>query len=101
MRPFPSHYEEYLTLALAERLSYPVGRALYACNRQQSGGMKHWDYHTGYSAAETMRRCKVSTAKRWIRHWGRGGSIRCISLSQAQWNEKCRAYAKRVRDRRR
>jgi hypothetical protein len=89
MRPYPCRFPEHLALAKALKLPNPEGRALYACNRQQSGGMK-WTYETSYSAAETMTKCLPATADRWLEHFRNGGSIRSLKYSHEEFNKERR-----------
>ena len=91
MRKMPAQYAEFLDIAIQEKLTCPEGRALYACNRVQNGGLC-WTYETSYSPLSSMKHARESTAKRWLDHWNSGGSIRSISLSQIEWNaKKCKA----------
>lgn len=89
MRPFPEHYKEYYSIAFKLGLSFPEGRALYACSRLQNegGGMlngSHTDRVT--KATYRMVHAREFTAQKWTWNWYTGGSIKKLQKNK-------RAYA--------
>jgi hypothetical protein len=94
----------YLTLALQENLSHPLGRAAYMVNRHYNGGIGRYflsslHYHQDETEVlmprriAALRTIKDDTAKRWERHFRNGGSFKAIKYTQAQWAQ---ARAKRA-----
>lgn len=100
MRKMPAQYAEFLDIAIQEKLTCPEGRALYACNRVQNGGLR-WIYETSYSPLSSMKHARESTAKRWLDHWNSGGSIRSLQHTQVEWNSQRRRLDKEYRERQR
>jgi len=97
MRPYPIRFAAHLALAKSLKLPNPEGRTLYACNRQQCGGMRYWMYETSsYSVAETMTKCLPATADRWLKHWHEGGHIRSLKHSHEQYNERRRLNSRGI-----
>jgi len=72
--------EKYFGLAKTLGLSYPLGRAIQLVSRHWNDGL-----YGMYSedAAARMTQTKPSTAKRWLKHWIRGGSVRALSANVA------------------
>ena len=99
-RKNPAHYEKFFDLAVKEGLTYPAGRALYACNRKRCGGLR-WGYDDLWSPFFSMQHARESTAKRWLEHWTYGGSIRSLQHTQVEWNSQRRRLDKEYRERQR
>lgn len=96
-RKYPAHFDEFLKLAKKHKLSYPIGRALYACNRLQMGWPRAlptkdnpYAFLSRMGELDLLKRVKEATAKHWIKHWQRGGSIRRSTMTSAQWNAERR-----------
>lgn len=96
-RKLPRHADIFLRIAKESGLSFPLGRALYACNRIQNGDFPYgamcvsWIHPntpgvTNPSKQEIVDRLKTirpTTAQRWIKHWKSGGSIKSLSHGSA------------------
>lgn len=97
MRSFPNRYQEFFDIAKANHLSYPKGRALYACNRLQNGWPRTKDGMSQEDPLNVLAKTKESTAKRWIKHWNNGGSIKILSYptAEAYNKERRKIYAER------
>jgi hypothetical protein len=103
MRPYPKGFKEFYSEAKAMGLSYPIGRALYACNRKRNGWPQDRDSWAGMGlrlVPDFLRRMKESTAKRWQIHWRSGGHIQALRSVEEQ-NRIRRIRDQRVRDQRR
>jgi hypothetical protein len=100
MRPYPKHFDFFLKLAKKMKLSEPEGRALYMVNRSRNGDCTNPYFYLHHSShnmrhiskadflsewKDRLRSIREDTAKRWLKHWHSGGSLRMISLSQDQW----------------
>ncbi len=110
-RALPKHTILYLELAKTLKLSCPLGRALYISNRIQNGD---WWYYYHAPASEVflapntegvrlgqenyehmirrMKAIRPTTAQRWLKHWKSGGSIKMITMSQKEHNQRTRQY---------
>lgn len=96
-RPLPRHCDTFLRIAKAAKLSHPLGRALYACNRLQNGSFKfsvllcatiHPDAPGIHDSPDEditklLEKIRPSTAQRWLKHWKSGGSIKSLSHGSA------------------
>jgi len=105
MRRYPRHYNTYLLYARDHNMSCPEGRALVVCNRIQNGGWWYCTddrggaYRTSYAQGHTptfqemlakMRSIRPATAKKWLKHWRNGGSIKTLRTNAEQnaWRRK-------------
>jgi hypothetical protein len=92
----PVVFYSFYHIAKEERLSCPKGRAIYAVNRHMNG----WPTIHGLEKMddlELLRRTKLETAKKWLKHWENGGSLKSSRSVSA---EKLDRYirSKRLRD---
>jgi len=100
MRPYPKGFYEFYALAKVRGLSYPTGRALYACNRMRNGWPLDRDTWAGMGRRpdfDFLRRIRISTAKRWLIHWRSGGHIQALRTVEEQ-NRVRRIRDQRVRE---
>jgi hypothetical protein len=100
MRPYPKGFYEFYALAKVRGLSYPTGRALYACNRMRNGWPLDRDTWAGMGRRpdfDFLRRVRESTAKRWLIHWRSGGHIQALRTVEEQ-NRVRRIRDQRVRE---
>jgi hypothetical protein len=82
--------ERLYLLALEEKMTIPLGRALYATNRHYNGDL----YRKGFTSYDAdpddedyvrsrdiglMLATKSLTAAQWLSHWVGGGSLRKLS----------------------
>jgi len=98
MRPYPKGFDAFYQLAKLNRLSCPMGRALYACNRIRNGWPQDRDSWAGMGRRpdfDFLRRVRLSTAKRWLIHWQSGGHIQALRSVEDQ------NRIRRIRDQRR
>jgi hypothetical protein len=93
-RALPRHCDLFFKVARDARLTHPLGRALYACNRIQNGGgpyssLVYSIIHPNVpgmpsdppteEAIKWLSKIKGTTAVRWAKHWKSGGSIKSLS----------------------
>lgn len=97
-RQMPPYFDEYLEVARELKLSCPIGRAIYACNRHQNEGSFSSDPCYGKSLRDFLPRIRLKTAKQWLQHWRNGGHIRSAKLTVAEYNAKRREYDARYRE---
>ncbi len=77
-RKLPLHCEDFRNSA---KLTNPLGRALYLCNRLQNGDFSGYDDRD--SVIARLKTIQASTASRWFKHFKSGGSIKSLSHGSA------------------
>lgn len=66
---------QWAALARKAKLDNPVGRAAYAENRLLNGETRH--------PLDVMRRCRPTTADRWLERFRSGSSLRSLGTREA------------------
>lgn len=91
-RRLPRHCDMFLACARKARLSHVLGRALYACNGIQNGRFhfavlvptcSRGTVSQREDVVAVLKTIRPSTAKRWLKHWKSGGSIKSLSHGSA------------------
>jgi hypothetical protein len=75
-------------LAKRHHLPNALGRALVLANRHYNDGGRGWDE----DEVAFMRRVQPETARRWLLHWSRGGSLKALRYSRKRFLNLRRQY---------
>ena len=86
----------YYNLAIEQGLTFCVGRAAYMVNRHYNGDLRRMglapEREVGprwlrKAQITALRGIRLSTARRWSEHWGKGGSLKALSYTEPEWNQ--------------
>lgn len=84
-RKRPFYCDVLYKLAKKKRLSCPLGRALYGCNRRQNGWPRdHENILSMMDDLDFLRTVCHETAVKWLKHWNSGGSIKSLRSRKDQ-----------------
>jgi hypothetical protein len=79
-RQLPKRCVELYDLARKEKLTHPLGRALYAINRLSNGAWPYIGPFVRMDPLNHMKRTQEKTAIKWREHWRKGGRIKSLKL---------------------
>ena len=87
--------QTYYDIALDAKLPNPLGRAIYAWNQHINGRDWNRTEFTILEPIDHMRRARPETAKRWLKHWREGGSLKHLCYSREQWSQELKRRRQR------
>ncbi len=79
-------FQKFYLMAREAKLSFPSGRAWYLVGRHYNAGAYRGE------PLDIMSRMKEETARRWNKHYGKGGSAKCLGRTQEEESKRRKEY---------